>query len=71
MCLKNTVNVWVHFDSRVGVVKHQEKVLSIDKAEEIQLSGGLGGDRVPNALPNALNFVLVITYRPSPLRICS
>lgn len=67
MCLKNTVNVWVHFDPRVGGLKHQEKVLSIDKVKEVQLSEGLGGDRVPNAL----NFVLVITYHPSPLRICS
>lgn len=40
----------MHFDPRVGGVKHQEKVLSIDKAEEVQLSGGLGGDRVHNAL---------------------
>lgn len=67
MCLKNEVNVWVHFDPRVGRVKHQEKVLSIDKAEEVQLSEGIGGDRVHKVL----NFVLVITYRLSPLRICS
>lgn len=40
----------MHFDPRVGGVKHQEKVLSIDKAEEVQLSEGLGGGRVHNAL---------------------
>lgn len=40
----------MHFDPRVGGVKHQEKVLSIDKAEEVQLSEGLEGDRVHNAL---------------------
>lgn len=40
----------MHFDPRVGGVKHQEKVLSIDKAEEVQLSEDLGGGRVHNAL---------------------